>query len=153
MPIAANGRGTHADLSCQLACVRLLREVKERGRVALDSAGRILEEYRAYLAPGGQPGVGDAFYKHLLDNRYNELYCALVDLAIDAASGEYALFPDDPALAGFDRSDRKFVAVSRACGEPTSVVNALDTDWHVYAAALAANGIVVDQICPHHMEP
>jgi hypothetical protein len=44
--IAANGRHTHAELRCQLACVRRLRAIKSAERVALDDAGRILDEYK-----------------------------------------------------------------------------------------------------------
>lgn len=151
VPIAANGRDTHADLTCQLACLEILKELRAQGQIVLDMAGRILAEYRGYLRPVGQPGVGDVFYKHILNNQYNAKYCVLVDLPVDPVSGQYLNFPNDPALAGFDPSDRKFVAAALACADRPPVVNALDTDWRDYAAPLAANGVVIEQLCPQHM--
>jgi hypothetical protein len=132
--------------------VLVLRQLRDEGKVVLDTAGHILAEYRVMLEPCGQPGVGDAFYKHLLNNQYNDEHCVLVDLPVDPISMEYIHFPVDPALTGFDRSDRKFVAASLACSDPSPVVNALDTDWRDYAAPLAGNGIVVEQLCAQHMQ-
>ena len=54
-------------------------------------------------------------------------------------------FPNDPNLAGFDSSDRKFAAAARKTGVP--VMNATDSDWLIHRDALTANGIVVEFIC------
>ena len=54
-------------------------------------------------------------------------------------------FPDDPALATFDQSDRKFAALARRVGVP--VVNATDPGWLDHRPALEANEISVEFIC------
>ena len=91
------------------------------------------------------------FYKHLLDNQFNEKYCVQVDLQRDTETGHYVHFPADPQLDGFDMSDRKFAAAAIACAEGPPIVNALDTDWRDFRTALKAHGIEVEQVCPQHM--
>jgi imidazolonepropionase-like amidohydrolase len=59
--------------------------------------------------------------------------------------GTYAHFPDDPALADFDRSDRKFAALARNAKAP--VATATDSDWLNHRAALVRHAIAVDFIC------
>jgi len=58
-----------------------------------------------------------------------------------------------PALAGFDRSDRKFVAMALASGSTPDVLNAVDSDWADYFAALARNGVKLKFLCPQHVYP
>ena len=71
--IAANGRGTHADRRCQLTCVEKLESVVAREIVAIDDGHAILNEYRRHLRPLGElPGVGDMFYKHILNHQYRD---------------------------------------------------------------------------------
>ena len=69
VPIVANGRETHADLDCQNASVNALLEIVESGMLVLDDQMQILEEYRGYLSPSGQPGVGDAFMQWVWENQ------------------------------------------------------------------------------------
>ena len=68
--IAANGRGTHADPSCRLACIERLEQLVGRGKVAIDDAGLILDEYKDRLCFSGEPGTGDAFFKYVFDTQY-----------------------------------------------------------------------------------
>ena len=44
--IAANGKDTHADLDCQKACVKELRDICSGKMIALDDAGWIFDEYK-----------------------------------------------------------------------------------------------------------
>ena len=45
-------------------------------------------------------------------------------------SANFVEFPLDTELAGFDRSDRKFVAVALVSGSaPDGFMNAVDSDW------------------------
>jgi hypothetical protein len=148
VPIVANGRpdssngGRLPSIACRLAAIDFLEEALTKRRVVLDIAGEIQAEYRRHLSPTGQPGVGDRFYLEVLmsaparDER--------IELPRDAA-GAYEHFPDDPALCGFDPSDRKFAAIARCAKAP--VVNATDTDWLYYNGPLAANGITVQFVC------
>ena len=117
----------------------------------LDSEGLILAEYRGQLRSSGQPGAGDAFYKYLVDHQYDVCRCLIVDITVNEVTGEFNHFPNDPALAGFDTDDKKFVAVAIASGVACPVINAVDTDWRDYHDPLTDNGIVIEHLCPQHM--
>jgi hypothetical protein len=147
--VVANGRDTHAGLQCQLECVRRLRVLEQRGVVVLDQRGLILEEYQRHLRSSGQPGVGDAFLRHLFDHQYDAQRCERVRITplVDDARG-FEEFPDDQALLGFDADDHKFVAAARASSHDPLIINATDSDWVAFEAALARHGIRVEQLCP-----
>jgi hypothetical protein len=98
----------------------------------------------------GQPGVGDAFLKWVLTNQANPQRCEVVELRLDD-QGNCTDFPHDEALAGFDLSDRKFVAVALAHPNHPPILNASDTDWWHYRQALAGYGVEVDFLCPEEM--
>lgn len=148
VPIVANGRpdpsngGRAPSVACRLAAIDFLEETLATRRVLLDIAGEIQAEYRRYLSPTGQPGVGDRFYQQILMSA--PVRIERLELPRDTA-GAYEHFPDDPALCGFDPSDRKFAAMARLAEAP--VANATDTDWLHHNAALAANGITVRFVC------
>ena len=140
--IVANGRETNASIDCRLAAVEFLNALLASGQVILDLGGEIQEEYR-YLNPKGEPGVGDRFYRTILQSAPKHV--ERIELEKNAA-GDFSDFPTDPALAAFDRSDRKFAAAARKAKVP--VANATDRrSWHVHHTALAANGIDVEFIC------
>lgn len=141
--VVANGRDTNASIDCRLASIAFLKKLIARGRTTLDLGGEIQAEYRRHLNPSGQPGVGDLFYQMILSGALAQV--ERVELRRDEASGEFCDFPSDPALNGFDESDRKFVAAACAAGVP--VANAVDSDWLDYKQPLRANGVVVDFVC------
>ena len=121
-----------------------------KGLVLLDEDGKILDEYANHCSYAGQPGVGDAFFKWLWDNQANPKHCQKVPITPDP-NREFAEFPDDPDLSGFDRKDRKFVAVALASGLDPEVLNATDKGWYYYSAALKRNGVRVQFLCPDAM--
>lgn len=100
-------------------CIATLSELRDRKRLILDSQNWILAEYLRHLSPSGQPGPGDAFFKWLWDNQLNPEHCRQVEITPvgGESDGTFAEFPDDPELAKFDLSDRKFVAVAIASEE------------------------------------
>ncbi len=150
--VVANGRGTHADLDCQMAGVRKLMNIQDQGRVLVDEAGYIFGEYSRHLSWNGQPGVGDVFFKWLWDNQGRPELCTKVAIEPEDEDGqEFPNFPADPELENFDRSDRKFVAVALAHVENPPIVNATDTDWWIFREALRRNGIQIEFLCPQHM--
>ncbi len=114
-----------------------------RGKVILDLAGEIQEEYRCHLNADGQPGVGDRFFQVVLNSAPRRVQ--RIELRKDPLTDQFLDFPSDPQLANFDPSDRKFAAAARRTGQP--VANAIDSDWLDHKAALNANGIVVHFIC------
>lgn len=152
VPVVANGRASQAGDRCVEACITSLLDMRESRRVLLDTGGLILEEYRRNLSHSGQPGPGDAFFRWLWNNQANPDHCQQVP--ITPTQGEprgFAEFPDDPDLATFDQSDRKFVAVVIASGERPPVLNAADTDWWIHRTALNRHGIEPRFLCPELM--
>lgn len=148
----ANGRASQAGLSCVEACVATLIEIRNRHRMLLDDQGLILREYRDHLSPSGQPGPGDAFFKWLWDNQVNPELCSQIPITETEEGGRcFEEFPDDPDLARFDRSDRKFVAVALASGERPPILNAADTDWWEHREGLSRHGVEIRFLCQELM--
>jgi hypothetical protein len=140
--IVANGRNTNATLSCRAAAVEALASIVRAGRIVVDTAGEMEDEYRRYFNPSGQPGVGDRFFQTVLTDFAGKV--ERVELA-KRADGSFADFPEDTDLAAFDPSDRKFAAAARKAAVP--VLNAVDSDWLNYHDVLLRNGIDVDFVC------
>jgi hypothetical protein len=135
-----------------MACIDELLIAQSQHLVLLDDRGFILDEYRRCLSPSGQPGPGDAFFKWLWNNQANPNHCRKVPVTpLDSGDTDFLEFPDDPELAGFDRSDRKFVATVISDGGGASVINASDTDWSIFREPLERNGVHVRFICPELM--
>ena len=116
------------------------------GKLALDDCFRILSEYQNKTAPKTGNRPGDAFVKWALQNNANPLRVACVALH-DHAQRAFVSFPDDPDLANFDSSDRKFVAVAGAHPEKPPVLQAADSKWLVWENPLRRHGITVEFLC------
>jgi hypothetical protein len=145
--IVANEGHAPAGLRCVNACIDALLDARNR-LVVIDDEYRIIQEYQRHMSFSGQPRAGDAFFKWLWDNHCNDNHCRRVPLSpLEGADRAFDEFPDDPALAGFDRSDQKFVAVALASGLQPEVLNASDTDWWHARAALAAHGLRIVFLC------
>ena len=144
--IAANGRGTHADRRCQLACIETLRGLVERGTVAVDDGNLILDEYRNRLNFAGGPGVGDMFFKHVFNHQYQGGRVRRVP--VTPVEDERRGFEELPENR-FDPSDRKFLAV--AVAGRAAVLNATDGDWGEQRALMEALGVEVNELCPQHV--
>jgi hypothetical protein len=143
--VIANGRAEHVDVLGEQACIDAL--VAAQGLcICLDSGERILDEYERYCSRRGQPGVGDAFFRWLVDHQWREERCVRVAIT-PHAEREFAEFPADPSLAQFDRSDRKFVAVALASRRQPTVQVGVDRGWARYAATLADHGVQVQILC------
>lgn len=149
--VVANGRTPQAGDDCVEACITTLVELREHHRVLVDDRGLIFDEYRRRLSPSGQPGLGDAFFKWLWDNQGNPDHCRQVRITPTKDGRGFDEFPDDPALADFDPSDRKFVAVALASEGSPPILNASDTDWWNHREALSRHGVEVRFLCPELM--
>lgn len=143
--IAANGRNTHADNQCRLACVEKLQDVVENQVIAVDDQGAIVGEYSRHLNHSGRPGVGDMFFKHVFNNQYQGARVRRVPVTPLADEGRGF---DELPPNSFDPSDRKFVAVAVAGG--AVVLNATDSDWDEHAALMSSLAVEVHQLCPQH---
>ena len=145
--VVANQASPQAGPQSVNACVNKLRTVQE-GIVVLDDDWRILGEYGNKLNPG-QPGVGDLFLKWVLINQVDPDRCEQVRLTLRSNDqDDFDEFPDDEALKGFDRSDRKFVAVALASKNEPDVLNAVDSDWSNYREELERHQVRIRFLCP-----
>lgn len=132
--------------ACVEKCVRQLLELQRSGQVAIDSDWEILREYSSYANANQQKEVGDAFLKWLLVNKANTSRCQQIRLTAHAARG-FESFPDDVRLEEFDRSDRKFVAVSAAHADRPPILQATDSKWLNWTDALRDHGVEVELMC------
>ncbi len=149
--IVANGRNTHADYECQLACIEILEQIVANDIVVLDSMSLILDEYSKYCNYKGDPGVGDFFFKHTCDNQLVESKCLIVPITPDPHRPDnFSEFPTHSGLVSFDPSDRKFVAASISSPSNSPIYNATDSDWSDARVALDDCDVPVVQLCPQH---
>lgn len=148
-PGGPQGRAPQASPECVLAAVRKLLAISKNGRLGLDRSGLVLSEYhKAGASHSGQPGFGDAFFKWAHQNQANPEHCDRAELTRLNNSDDFAEFPADPELAGFDRSDRKFVAICVALRPlATEIVNCVDSDWLEFREPLERNGIQIEFLC------
>lgn len=142
VPIVANGRQGQPSLDCQTAAIKRLQIAVKSELILLDSEGEIQAEYQRHLHPKGQPGVGDYFYRHVLNSMPGRVERR--DLP-KTAEDEYQHFPASLLACKFDPSDRKFVALAKK--EAGVVINATDSDWIHHADILRNEEIEVDNIC------
>jgi predicted nucleic acid-binding protein len=146
--IAANGRDTHASLTCQFKCTEFLQELVspiKRTQIILDMQGMIFDEYSRHLNYKGEPGVGDIFFKYLHDHMYLGKKVRLI--AITPIDDETRGFNELPTNT-VDKSDQKFLAT--AIVSNAAIINAVDTDWHEQGVFITNLGVNVRQLCPEH---
>ena len=160
VPLVANGFFCKASKDCVEICVDRLEQIT-KGEIklaldycALDGQRYIIGEYRNQLNPSGQPGVGDAFLKWVETNWANPDLCDLVEITFIGGGGKinFAEFPKDPALAKFDDDDRKFVAVACAHPDKPPILQAVDSKWLCFHAALQQHGVSVEELCPQDVQ-
>jgi hypothetical protein len=150
--IAANRKSSQANGACVENCIDFLFEVREAGSLVLDETGDIFEEYSSsgYLNYSGRPGSGDEFFVWVYENQHTK--CHRVPLT-PHEDRVYEEFPDTPALATFDRSDRKWIATALGCTPTATIYNAVDSDYAQHAQALADAAIPVTELCPDCIKP
>ena len=154
VPKTANGDQGQASSQCIDNCVRWIEEILlNRHTLCLDDDWHILEEYEKQLHSDGLPGAGNRFLRWVHLNWTNGARCRLVQITPQDIFGQspFAEFPSDPAIAGFDLDDHKFVAVALANREVAPILNATDRDWWEYRSQLNANGVQIEFLCPDAM--
>ena len=148
----ANAMNPGAPVDCVVACARALQHTMSRGHVYIDHGGcssAIVAEYRQNLSAKGQPGPGDAFLKWLLTHEWGGTRVTRVAITpkeADPEDYEELLVPDDGTV--YDRSDRKFLAVAAAHPSPPPILQAFDSQWWGWRAALSAIGVTIEFLCP-----
>ena len=88
----------------------------------------------------------------MLDNRFTGRVVYTSITPIDDHKTSFKEFPSDPELRHFDKSDRKFVAVSCAHSERPPIWEAVDSKWMLFQNALIANGVTVEFLCPDDIQ-
>jgi hypothetical protein len=147
--IVANEKCEQAEPECVIACINALRSLVQNERVVLDDKLLIFNEYKGYFSFKGQPGVGDYFFKWVWENQANKERCEIVTITPRGSSQtDFEEFPDDPDLAGFDQSDRKFVAVALASQSSPIIFEAVDSDFWSFRIVLQRNGVRIGFLCP-----
>jgi len=143
--LVANRQQENVLPDCLIASIGFLREVIDRGyTLIIDDGDAIRSEYSRAIMDARPYQVGAQFLVHVLRNIGNQARVRLVPLPTDI-DGEYVDFPNDLRLQEFDRSDRKFAALSRRTG--AHVHNATDSDWVDFKMPLEENGIGVVFLC------
>jgi hypothetical protein len=73
-------------------------------------------------------------------------------VVITKVGDSYEEFPSHDGLNDFDRSDRKFVAVTNAHPDKPPILQATDSKWWGWKDALAEVGITAHFLCPEYAE-
>lgn len=149
--LTANGDADHAPPHCVIRCVETLAIARE-SVVAVDMGLEVLREYQQNVQNTFPFGPALQFVRDVLQNLGNPDRCELVAITPEERRG-YAEFPNDDRLAKFDRSDRKFVAISVASPNHHEIFNAVDTDWAPVDEALRDHGVEVRYLCPSFTRP
>ena len=102
-----------------------------------------MREYSDRLNFSGSPGVGDRFFKHLLDCWCQDGLVRRV--TVTRSDDDRKGFEELPENA-FDRSDRKFLAVAAVAN--AVVLNATDGDWSEHKALMDELGVEVEEPLP-----
>lgn len=148
--LVANG-GRSYSKSCALACAKRLFEIQKSGQVVLDYGYEILKEYAKNQRDEGQPGPGFQFWKWLVNTKGGAGHCEWVTITKLAPSG-YREFPSHQGLLTFDPSDQKFVAAAKAHSGNPPILQAADSKWWGWNAALAECGVIVEFLCPEEIQ-
>lgn len=135
---------------CVANCVDVIEEIcRGKRQIVIDRDGELFDEYRSELQMSGQPGLGDKFMKWLHDRQYSLPERDRV--SITKEGNGYAEFPNHEGLAGFDPSDRKFVAIANAHPEKPPILQATDSKWWGWKDALNDVGLSVHFLCEEYV--
>jgi len=134
--------------NCVWNCVEAIEHVVNKGGLVIDSGDEIFSEYRQNLSLSGQPGIGDRFMKWVHDYQWNPAKVNRVSITKNNES--YDEFPHHAMLAGFDQSDKKFIAVANAHSEKPPILQATDSKWWGWKDVFTKIGITVNFLCPDY---
>lgn len=131
---------------CLLLLKNMMRDPDKHG-VILDVGNEIIKEYKRNVSRYTLNRLSSDFIQWILTTQLDRMWCE-GDIVPIAKQGEfdYFDFPIDDRLSGFDKSDRKFVALSRAHPEHPIVMQASDSKWEEYRAVFAEYGVVIEYV-------
>ena len=144
--VAANGRDTHVEDSCQLRCVEELARLAREEVVCVDDKWLIMREYEKRTRQKGQARPGTVFYKHVCRKMGDSKTVRLIP--VDPRDAEGRDFADPVLPPNNLKRDAKFLAV--AVKASAAIVNAADSDWAEHRELTDRLRVDVRQLCPQH---
>lgn len=142
-------------IGCTLCCVDFIRKLLDDpdACVVLDAGWQILKEYQKELEGSGHdPGLARQFlqwiYTHLSSSN-NIDNTIILHLEKPYIFKEY---PDHPDLKGFDKDDRKFIALANAHPKHPTIIEGSDHEWWGIKDALGEVGLSVRFLCEEYVE-
>lgn len=148
---AADTQSTDAiDRLCAQRCFTFIKSLMDSdGIVVLDTGWEIINEYKKKININSGDNVASQFLMWLLRNMMTD---KVVQYSITkTGNNTYAEFPNSSDLEKFDRSDCKFVALSKVHPDHPSIYNGSDTDWWDFKEALAKEGVHIVFLCEEYM--
>lgn len=152
VPLGAVNTENSVPISCQQKCVSLISSILNgQARAVIDDKNEAIKEYRNKMYPDPNPSapIASWFLMYIL-TEYREDRVLRLPLTQNE-EGHFTTYPDDPRLASFDLSDKKWIALAKAYeeqfGEPVPIVNATDSDWLHFEKALKENGLIIELLC------
>jgi hypothetical protein len=143
--VVANRQNTSVTQDCLLAAREAVATIALNGTICIDSDGAVIMEYSRQIDAEARPqDISARVLIWLRQNRYSDQRIKMIDVGLNS-DGEYSDCPKSLIAAGFDVSDRKFVAIARRAN--ARVVNATDSDWIEHSELLRSEGIRVDNLC------
>jgi hypothetical protein len=149
----ANGHHDGAPADCVAACAVKLQEIMETGHVVLDDDWRILNQYADNVYGSG---AGETFLQWLFQHNADPMRCTQVPITPrpdDLTDFDEVPAPLDlPEGEHIDPSDRMFLAVAAAHPDRPAIVQATDSKWIGWEAALEQHGIEIEWVCRDYAE-
>jgi len=140
LPLIAKGVSNFS-AECIEACKGWLDEIFDNQHlIVIDDEYHLLDEYRNSMDSSGPQDYGNRFLKWIYTNQGNP---ALVkQVHIHSIGGhDFSEFPESLRQIGFDRSDRKFVALAIANNCQAPIIQAGDSKWIGWQGSLAEHGV------------
>lgn len=132
-----------SEADCIEACYRWLQDfTRSDDRLVVDRAYRIIREYRNNIR---KDGISEQLLNQLEVLPLERL--TYIDIKYDRNG--HAILP--PPLTFEDEEDRKFIGVAAAVEPFAPIYNAADPDWEKEREQLAANGLVIHELCPDYI--
>lgn len=149
VPLVASDEGPESMVTCPQICRDFLDDLfLGVNALVLDDMRLILGEYERAIKGNDQNSYSRQFLKWIYANESR--IKTVVITQIDAYNFEEV--PDSIIQAGFDNSDRKFIAVAVANQHKAPIVQASDSKWIGWEAVLRENGIHVEFLCRDELE-
>lgn len=150
VPLVAKGISDMPQ-TCVSRCVELLDEIlSNKHIVVIDDKYLLIEEYEHKMNQLSEINYANRFLKWLLTNQSNPSRVKQVSIT-PTGHYEFEEFPQSLKDVQFDNSDRKFVAVAIANNNQAPIVQASDSKWIGWEAALNLEGIGIIFLCKHEL--